>query len=194
MEVVAELVDLDEYGKWLRVGEKEKLESYLDIETGGSRLKIHKPYMFRGSEDLQEYQDLIEKVERKTNKSLPELIESAERISKKLESKTHSYSDFDHSWKAIAKIPLGALGIAFGAYGSELGASIAQSLYTKIIGAIPGIFVAAVSGLYLTNSLLEVNPIAFSSKKELKKLLKEEGIPGRILRYFDDLREIELRI
>jgi len=195
MEVVAELVDLDEYGKWLRVGEKEKLESYLDIETGGSRLKIHKPYMFRGSEDLQEYQDLIEKVERKTNKSLPELIESAEGISKKLESKTHSYSDFDHSWKAIAKIPLGALGIATGIGIGKYLASPAQDPYTKIFMEIlPVATFGVFFGPYLLYNLWEVNPIAVSSKKQLKKLLREEGIPGRLVRYFNELREIEVRI
>lgn len=193
MEVVAEFVDLDEYGKWLRVGEKEKQKSYLDIETDGSRLRIHQPFRLRDTEDLQEYRDLIEKVERKTGKSIEGLIESAERIYKKIETK--HYSDFDHSWKAIAKIPLGALGVVTGISSSQLMASYDQNPYTKIFfGILPGALVAAVSGLYLTNSLWEVNPIAFSSKKELKNLLKEEGIPGRILRYFDDLREIELRI
>jgi len=177
MRVVAELADLDE--EWLRIGEKEKLESYLDIKIDGSGIRMHQPSRLRDAEDLQEYRDLIKKVERKTGKSIEELVESAERIYRKIETK--HYSDFDHSWKAIAKIPLGALGVVTGIGSSQL---------TAFYGA----FVAAVSGLYLTNSLWEVNPIAVSSKKQLKKLLREEGIPGRLVRYFDDLHEIEVRL
>ena len=193
MEVVAEFVDLDEYGKWLRVGEKEKQKSYLDIETDGSRLRIHQPFRLRDTEDLQEYRDLIEKVQRKTGKSIEGLIESAERIYKKIETK--HYSDFDHSWKAIAKIPLGALGIACGAYLGKGLASPVQDPHAKLFLEIGSVIpFAVIFGPYLLYNLWEVNPIAFSSKKELKNLLKEEGIPGRILRYFDDLREIELRI
>jgi len=193
MEVVAEFVDLDEYGKWLRVGEKEKQKSYLDIETDGSRLRIHQPFRLRDTEDLQEYRDLIEKVERKTGKSIEGLIESAERIYKKIETK--HYSDFDHSWKAIAKIPLGALGIACGICLGKGLASPVQDPHAKLFLEIGSVIpFAVIFGPYLLYNLWEVNPIAFSSKKELKKLLKEEGIPGRILRYFDDLREIELRI
>ena len=191
MRVVAELADLDE--EWLRIGEKEKLESYLDIKIDGSGIRMHQPFRLRDAEDLQEYRDLIKKVERKTGKSIEELVESAERIYRKIETK--HYSDFDHSPEAIAKIPLGALGIACGAYlGKELASPVQDphaKLFLEIGSVIP---FAVIFGPYLLYYLWEVNPIAFSSKKQLKKLLREEGIPGRLVRYFDDLHEIEVRL
>jgi len=191
MRVVAELADLDE--EWLRIGEKEKLESYLEIKIDGSRIRMHQPFRLRDAEDLQEYRDLIKKVERKTGKSIEELVESAERIYRKIETK--HYSDFDHSWKAIAKIPLGALGIATGIGIGKYLASPAQDPYTKIFMEIlPVATFGVFFGPYLLYNLWEVNPIAFSSKKQLKKLLREEGIPGRLVRYFNELREIEVRI
>jgi len=191
MRVVAELADLDE--EWLRIGEKEKLESYLDIKIDGSGIRMHQPFRLRGAEDLQEYRDLIKKVERKTGKSIEELVESAERIYRKIETK--HYSDFDHSPEAIAKIPLGALGIATGIGIGKYLASPAQDPYTKIFMEIlPVATFGVFFGPYLLYNLWEVNPIAFSSKKQLKKLLREEGIPGRLVRYFDDLHEIEVRL
>ena len=191
MRVVAELADLDE--EWLRIGEKEKLESYLDIKIDGSRIRMHQPFRLRDAEDLQEYRDLIKKVERKTGKSIEELVESAERIYRKIETK--HYSDFDHSPEAIAKIPLGALGIATGIGIGKYLASPAQDPYTKIFMEIlPVATFGVFFGPYLLYNLWEVNPIAFSSKKQLKKLLREEGIPGRLVRYFDDLHEIEVRL
>ena len=191
MRVVAELADLDE--EWLRIGEKEKLESYLDIKIDGSRIRMHQPFRLRDAEDLQEYRDLIKKVERKTGKSIEELVESAERIYRKIETK--HYSDFDHSPEAIAKIPLGALGIATGIGIGKYLASPAQDPYTKIFMEIlPVATFGVFFGPYLLYNLWEVNPIAVSSKKQLKKLLREEGIPGRLVRYFNELREIEVRI
>ena len=190
MKVVAELVDTDE--EWLRVGEKEKLESYLDVKIDGSGIRIHQPFGLRDAEDLQEYRDLIKKVERKTGKSIEELVESAERIYRKIENK--QYSDFDHSPKALAKIPLGALGIACGAYLGKYLASYAQDPYTKIFMEIlPVATFGVLFGPYLLYNLWEVNPRS-SGKRELKKLLREEGISGRLVRYFHDLHEIEVRL
>ena len=174
--------------EWLRLGKKEEEHSnpvsYVDIRTDGSGLRIHRPYELSDSkQDPAKYQELI----KKTGMESPQkLIESSKRVYEKL--KAGNYEDYDRIVEIVG-VPTAAALIAGGGLMEYFAFN---PLPLSTLSARGGGLGIAYGSLALRKFMKHIKSF---NKEEVKKILKEEGIPcKRILRYDSELDELEIEI
>ena len=187
-EVIGSLIIDDRDKEWLRLGKREEEHpipvSYVDIRMDGSEMTIHGPYGHSHlKKDPTEYRELIEK----TGKESPqELVESSKRVYEKL--KTGNYEDYDRIVEIVG-VPTAAALIANAGFLEYLAFN---PLPPSILSAIGGGLGIAYGSLALRKVIKHIKSF---NKKEVEKILKEEGIPcKRILRYDSELDELEIKI
>jgi hypothetical protein len=195
MEEIFGIIEIELDKKWIYFIKKEDKYSYIKIGVDKNEAQICKKFFYINTtkciKDIKKYEKKIEKL----GKNLQDLIESSERIYDILAEKREEYVSFDHHPLWIFFFFVGAFLLIFSPfliyYSFTIPEKDVRILFSLLTGFIMGGgFISFLMGLSNTKFFNKKMVIA---KKEIKKILKTEGIKfKKILQY--DLQENSLTL